>query len=520
MAPDTTRVTDVPALEGLPIRNIEITSRNIFDPLPTGALRPIGRMANKLHVRTRKQTVRDQLILRPDERWTTDRGREAARQLRMLGFLEPDHISARPVGDSVEVAVQTHDFWTTQPEFDVQQASGGHFGSLAFSERNLLGLGKSLTLAYREDPVGITRGIALHDPGFAGTRLQLDYDASRGTSGATDFFGAAVPFYAEDTRLSFGGLGNRATSQSHLFENNTEVAVVPQHLEETEWFFGRGRRDDGNILRWTTSFYTLDRRLGATQYSPSQPPPAAFIGPEESLSLRRLAIQARFWKPDYVERIGIERIDRVEDYDLGPSLALKGGFAPKAFGSTADEGYAQGQLDLGAQTRFGFGFLRSALSTRLRRGPREMLATLEARWIRQPSLSHSLVFGLTGTGGYNMPRTFQVTIGGLNGLRAYPVHAVAGTQVLRWNVEDRLTLVRDVLQMASLGSAIFYDGANARGPGSEGAGSFHDAGFGLRIAPPRSALGPVFRVDLAWPIHPTRDGRRQPVLSVGSSQAF
>ena len=149
-----------------------------------------------------------------------------------------------------------------------------------------------------------------------------------------------------------------------------------------------------------------------------------------------------------------------------------------------------------------------------------MLGTFESRWIRQTSLSHSLVFSLIGTGGIKMPRSFQVTVGGLNGLRAYPVHAVAGTQVMRWNVEDRRILIRDVLQMASLGSAIFWDGAHAWGPGSEGEGSFNDAGIGLRIAPPRSALGPVFRVDLAWPIAPTRDGRRQPVLSIGSNQAF
>ena len=75
MAPDTSDVTADPTLEGKVIREIHISSRNIFDPLPTGALRPIGHVANKLHVRTRQQTVRDQFILRPGEAWTADRGR-------------------------------------------------------------------------------------------------------------------------------------------------------------------------------------------------------------------------------------------------------------------------------------------------------------------------------------------------------------------------------------------------------------------------------------------------------------
>jgi len=521
MAIDSSRVTENPALEGLPIRSIDVQSRNIFDPVPKGALRPICLAANKLHIRTRQQTVRDQLILTPGSRWSSYRGHEAARQLRTLGFLEPDYIQARQVGDSVDVLVHTHDFWTTQPEFDVQQASGNNYGALGFSERNLLGLGKSLSLSYRQDPVGITRGIELHDPGVAGSRLQLRYAASRGTSGSTDFVSAGVPFYAEETRNSFGLQADKGTTQSHLFQDNSEVAVVPEHVEESELLIGSGRRNDGRIVRWTGSFYSLDRRLGATQYpAAAATPPAEFVGPEESLRLRRLAVQGRFWKPHYVERTGIERIDQVEDYDLGPSVSLKMGYAPEELGSTADEGYGQAQLDLGAQTPVGFGFIRSSLSSRLRHGPREALGMFDARWIRQPSLGNALVAGLIGTAGYDMPRTFQVTVGGLNGLRAYPVHAVAGTKMLRWNVEDRFVLIRDVLQMASFGSAVFYDGARAWGAGSAGTSAFHDVGIGVRVAPPRSALGPVFRVDLAWPISPTRDGRRQPVLSIGSNQAF
>jgi hypothetical protein len=30
----------------------------------------------------------------------------------------------------------------------------------------------------------------------------------------------------------------------------------------------------------------------------------------------------------------------------------------------------------------------------------------------------------------------------------------------------------------------------------------------------------VLRFDLAWPVEPTRDERRKPVLTFGSSQAF
>ena len=113
-----------------------------------------------------------------------------------------------------------------------------------------------------------------------------------------------------------------------------------------------------------------------------------------------------------------------------------------------------------------------------------------------------------------------MVVGGLNGLRAYPVHAVAGKRLVRWNVEDRHALVSNLFQFMTVGSAVFMDGARGWGSGAEGTGWFTDAGIGLRIAPPRAAIGPVIRVDVAWPISPTRDARREPVLSIGSSQAF
>ncbi len=97
---------------------------------------------------------------------------------------------------------------------------------------------------------------------------------------------------------------------------------------------------------------------------------------------------------------------------------------------------------------------------------------------------------------------------------------------LHWKLpEPRLSWLRESRQWTSLvraylASVSFVDGARGWGSGAEGTRWFHDAGIGLRIAPPRAAIGPVIRADIAWPLSPTRDGRREAVLSIGSSQAF
>ncbi len=69
-------------------------------------------------------------------------------------------------------------------------------------------------------------------------------------------------------------------------------------------------------------------------------------------------------------------------------------------------------------------------------------------------------------------------------------------------------------------AAAFYDGARAWGPGADGTGWFQDAGLGLRLGFPQVGLSEVVRVDVAWPVRPTINGRRDAVLSFGSSQAF
>jgi len=145
---------------------------------------------------------------------------------------------------------------------------------------------------------------------------------------------------------------------------------------------------------------------------------------------------------------------------------------------------------------------------------------LEARWYTTWTRDHVLVLAALAAEGSRVARDYQLVVGGLNGLRAYPVQAVAGHELVRLNAEERWRLPFDFGGLLRLGAAAFYDAARAWGPGADATSWFNAAGVGVRLAPPRSALGPVFRVDVAWPVSPTRDGERAAVLTFGSSQAF
>jgi hypothetical protein len=491
----------------------------VYDPVPSGRLAGAYRLANALHFRTRDHVIREQVLLAPGQPWSQARAQESLRKLRELDVVEPQSLTAHREGDSVVVRVETRDGWTTTPEFNLESGGGSLFGSFAFAERNLFGLAKSVSFAYRQDPVGTSRSFSWQDPQFLFPRMQLGFFAGSGSEGAANRVTVGVPFYAEDAPLSFGIRWHRSTTISHMFQGGEEVADFDQRLEESAVFVGVGRRHGETILRITGSLLGLDRRYGPSRLDPEAPP--QFAGGEQNLRLRRLDCTVQLWRPRPIERRVVNTLEGVEDFDLGPSLMMTAGLAPRFLGSGSNEAYGEIRVQTGRM--FGsrsFGITDIDASSRFVPDPREAVGRIQALLVNQTLPRQTLVFGAWGVAGLEPAREFQVVVGGLNGLRAYSVHELAGTQVWRLNVEDRILLGHEYLNLVSVGTAVFYDTGRAWGPGSLGEGWHHDAGLGLRLTFPRSTLSRVARFDVAWPIDPAINGKREPVFSFGSSQAF
>lgn len=507
-------------LEGASIRKIDVQNLDIFDPVPPGRFAAIYRTANRLHVRTRASTVRAQLLFAPGDIWTADRIQESQRLLRTLEYLEPDTIRSRLVHDSVDVLVVTHDTWTTHPELNLERAAERTYGSIGFTERNLLGLGVGLSFAIREEPTGRTRTVGVGARRILGTQLEGQFNAGTGTGGVSNAVWLRDPFRTLDDRIAWTGSWWRSSWEQQLLKSGAVVARFPFRfdLHQAEYSWGT-RYTDGIVRRFTVAAARHDRRYGVTVPEPGAT--ISFPGGEEELKLRTVSGRVSFWKPKFIERRGIEYFDPIEDFDVGSLVTMEGGMALRALGSTADEGIAKLQLELGHETRrFGFGFARGRISTRIRGAPRETIAGLDARWIQQPVPDMAIVVAVHGEAADRAPREVQSVVGGLNGLRAYSVLALAGTQVWRMNAETRWVAARGLWDLVSVGGAVFTDAARAWGPGGDQEPWHTGAGFGLRLTFPHASLHQVVRFDVAFPLSPSRDSRREPVFSFGSSQAF
>jgi hypothetical protein len=440
--------------------------------------------------------------------------------LRATNYLDPIRIEAQLDGDSVVAVVETRDLWTMTPRFNIASADGHRVGSIGLNDRNLFGYGKSVALSYRVDENGEWWHIAFDDPSLGGSRHRLHVASATGTEGASDEIAVGLPFYAEQVVRAYSAGWSRATFVMHLItsSDSSKQGSFDERSERLELWYG-GRRPDGrSIRRLIGSFELWDRRLGPSRLSPGAPP--EFAGREENIRIRRLAGEAVWRRPDFIERTDVNRFTRTEDFDCSAELALKLGFAPEAFGSSGDEGYARVRLTAGAATPAGFGWAHATGSSRFGPEPIERFLQLEARWYSPLWPRHLLALGASGIAGANTLRDFQPRVGGLNGLRAFPFDALAGQQLWRLNAEERWRFSPASWKFINAGSAIFFDAARAWGAGAAGTGWYRDAGVGLRVGIPSWGLSEVMRVDVAWPIEPTRDGGNRPVLTFGSSQAF
>jgi hypothetical protein len=515
---DTTLVSPLNT-EGLPIARIDIQPKNIFDPLPEGRLRPILNLVNRLHIRTRASTVREQLLFESGDPWTDRIGHETARNLRSLAFLEPQHIEAKRRGDSVDVQVVTRDVWSTQPQLNIESSGGHLYGSIAFSELNFMGLGKAFSLSYREIPNDRSRGFSYSDPGVLGSRVRMQYAASNGTNSANDFFAIGQPFYSEAAPHSFGLSWSRGSAGYSLYENGSESVRFGRRIDELILFAGSGRRSGPWVQRWTGTFSTLDRRFAPSIPIAPEPPPE-FLGGPERVKLRRITIGGRLWDPQHIERTRVNGFGLVEDYDVGPSLEANVGYASELLGSSQNEGFMSGQLRTGFASPRVFGVFDASMSSRIQTILLDTVMRFDGRIVQQSRFGQTLVLAAQGIAGHNTSRDFQAVVGGLSGLRAYPVQAVAGTRLWRLNAENRWTVGENFWENLTIGGVAFTDAARAWGPGSGSSDWFVSAGLGVRLALPQWSLGQVLRMDVAWPLQPTREGRREAVLSFGSNQAF
>ena len=510
-APATEAAQPVPSpaeleARGTIIGEIHIVVGDVFDTGVEGESGWLYRTANKLHINTRESVVRDQLLFKPGEPYRHRVVLETERLLRANDYLYDAVIT--PVaydGRTVDLEVRTRDVWTLNPGFSFSRKGGENTWGAQIEEDNLLGTGRALDFEWQSDVDRESFGVSYFDPHFrhSFTRLGVAYiDAD---DGSTKLLQVNRPFYALDTRRAGGVYLLEYERNDPRYVLGDEVGEFQHRGEYYEGYAGISRGLEGRWVRRWTAGLTYERNRFAVD---PEEPLGGPLPPDRELAYPWVGFD--LVEDSFQERVNQDQIRRTEDVLVGLRASARVGYADDALGSDRDALVASASVQDGADLRPGMSLFGSmAASGRIESGELvNGLLSAEGRFYWETSKYSKFFASVSGAAAEQLDQELQLTLGGDNGLRGYPLRYQAGTSRALLTLEQRYYTKWYPFRLFHVGAAAFVDVGRTWGTdvtGAESLGLLRDVGIGLRLGSSRSSFGNVVHIDLAFPLDGDED---------------
>jgi hypothetical protein len=492
------------------IDRVAIDRRDIFDERD-GTLSWLYRLANRLHVRTREDVVRRELLVGSGDCADGEAIAQTERNLRGTGFLRDARVLTVPAETgrpgAVDLSVSTFDTWTTVPNLRFAKVGNRRVWTIGMAERNLFGRGQRVEVQRRSDIDRDETLVSFRDPRVGGSRVQASATLADRSDGRRGEVGVERPFFALTTAWSFRARASAFDQLDPLYEGGERVADLAHAGRAVDVEGGYTvKRTAAGALRVQAAYRYRRDRVAA--------------------DLRRFGIAEAglsFVEHRYLRLTHINRFERAEDFNLGHQLGAAVGVSLPALGGEREtvfflsasgrRGVAVGAErfllgDVGWTSRHRNGRWENAIADTKLSGAIRL--TRRSLFLTQARYRH----------GINLDPETQVTIGAQNGLRGYAVNQWAGTRSVLLASEARLFVADEVKQLLSFALAVFAETGYAWPQGTPVTlrDLRSDVGLGLMIGRNRLASRPL-RVDLAYAFNPP-PGRARWQVSAGVQFSF
>jgi hypothetical protein len=478
-----------------------IYNENIFDLEDPEENKQLYRLANKLHIRTRPEVIRQQLLFKTGDPYSQRLVDESARILRSARYLYDASVQPVAFKDGrVDIAVTTRDVWTLNPGLSFSRKGGENTVGVEIEELNLLGTGTDLELSHTSGVDRDSTLIEYKDRNVFDSWVRLRAAYADNSDGSFKALEVERPFYALDSRWTAGVYLQDDEHIQPLYDLGKVVEEFGEHQKFASAFWGwSGGLRNGWVRRW---------RIGATydESEFSEIPGATLpnLVPEN----RKLVypwLSIELVQNDFDKFRNHDQIGRTEDFHLGARFGALLGYADQAYGAdrsawvfSARASHGSGSGDRSAL------LLSSAVKGRLESGElRNTVLDGSLRYYVRQSERRLFFTTLEGSVGHALDLDTQILLGGDNGLRGYPLRYQGGEARALLTVEQRYFTNWYPFRLFRVGAAAFFDigrtwGESAVSTPSQGL--LKDVGIGLRFGNSRSGLGNIIHVDLAFPL--------------------
>ena len=239
--PSSAQDCDTPAedLEGLPILDISIENGDIFDLEREEESLWIHHLANNLHIITRKETIKDQLLFDIGDDYSQHLSDETERLLRSRNYIHDAEITAREVcGEGVELTVATTDNWTLTPSISFSRSGGETRASVELQESNLLGFGTEVAILAETDEERDTRAFVYRDKNWLGDFKALHLEIADNSDGHVYRVDTERPFVQLDSKYAYAAEAASIERQNPVYEQGEEVARIGEMKDALQLNYG------------------------------------------------------------------------------------------------------------------------------------------------------------------------------------------------------------------------------------------------------------------------------------------
>ncbi len=486
---------------GAIIGTIPILPQQIFDTENPKENTALFRVANRLHIRTRVETIRSQLLFSTGQPYDPRKFAESERLLRQSRYLYDAKVRPVAVHDGkVDVEVITRDVWTTNPGASFGRSGGTNTSGFELEELNLLGTGARISFGYKSGIDRTSKLVVLGDRQLFGTWWSGDALYSDNSDGKRLELILDHPFYSLDTRWATGVTArddNRIDSRYDLGDVSDEYRTRAKYLSVYGGY--SAGLQDGWVRRYTYGFTSDDSRFeNVTTAAPTRNLPV-----DRKLQYPWIGIDVI--QDSFIEARNRDQIARTEDFFLGWRASAQLGYAATSLGSDRNAVMLRGSLGKGLDPGPKSTLLLSISgSGRFESGElRNGLASASARWYLRQSDRRLFFTTLVANISSKLDADQQLLSGGDNGLRGYPLRYQAGSGNWLFTAEQRYFTNWYPFRLVHVGGAIFADVGRSFGSnpfGSPSLGLLKDVGFGLRLGNSRSGLGNMLHIDVAFPL--------------------
>ena len=503
------------------IREIKFVRQNVFskDDNPLGLGDPY---LNKLHIITRKQIIKQELLFKVGDRLDQDLINETERNLRKLNFIGSVQIVHEKNTDgSVNLTVYTRDLWTTTLGIEFSRLNNENLFGILLEEQSVLGYGSPLSIGitYTEDGNSLKLGNLYKR--IRGTRWNLTTFLKDGPNVAPvdsipskfelshpteyrNFFSLNRPLYSLNTKWAFVAQVNNQNLPRKKDTDEEFLEISESQLYSTTRVFG------GRFRKIVSSVNFFQE----------------FVESENSIqNLKELSGKISLRALRFAKTRRLDKMKRVEDIELGSSVGL--GIAKSGSFIKSDREYWK--LSASQTLAFPSGskswILQQFNYTNTFENDKEInrIWEFDLKAYSQIFRNQTIAFRLfTGSRANLDERTDIYNLRDQTGLRGYTSEdSLSGRKIVLMNLEDRLFSNINFLTL-SFGGVIFADaGGTWEETESINLSELkYSIGIGFRWEISKSASSRITKLDFALPLNGKGLSLDNIVVLLSSGQIF